>query len=68
MLLSKIGATKNARLASSNVQCQEETKIKTEIPKKEVKADAMETERHKVAGVFALHHLFAEDCRGYGDY
>ena len=42
-------------------------KIKTEIPKTEVKADAMDTERHKVASIFALNHLFPEDCRGYGD-
>ena len=42
-------------------------KIKTEIPKNEVKADAMDTERHKVASIFVLNHLFAEDCRGYGD-
>ena len=42
-------------------------KIKTEIPKNEVKADAMDTERHKVDNIVALSHLFAEDCRGYGD-
>ena len=42
-------------------------KIKTEIPKKEVKTDAMDTERHKVDNIFALSYLIAEDCRGYGD-
>ena len=42
-------------------------KIKTEIPKNEVKADAMDTERHKVDNIFALSDLIAEDCRGYGD-
>ena len=43
-------------------------KIKTEIPKNEVKTDVMDTERHKVdSDVFALSYLIAEDCRGYGD-
>ena len=41
--------------------------IKTEIPKNEVKDDAMDTERHKVDNIFALSYLIAEDCRGYGD-
>ena len=42
-------------------------KIKTEIPKNEVKADAMDTERHKMDNICALSYLIAEDCRGYGD-
>ena len=42
-------------------------KIKTEIPKNEVKVDAMDTERHKVDNFFALSYLIAEDCRGYAD-
>ena len=42
-------------------------KIKTKIPKNEVKADAMDTERHKEDNIFALSYLIAEDCRGYGD-
>ena len=42
-------------------------KIKTEIPKNEVKADVMDTERHKLDNIFALNYLIAEDCTGFGD-
>ena len=42
-------------------------KIKTEIPRNEVKVDVMDTERHKLENIFTLNYLIAADCTGYGD-
>ena len=65
--LAKLELQKNARLASSKFNVKGKQKLKIEIPKNEVKADAMDTERHKLDNIFALSHLIAEVCRGYGD-